>query len=89
MGMFSFLFGEEKSKPKKRDTSQEKMDNAELEDAQDVTNEISPEISAVIAAAAYAMLVAQDQGISFKITRISNVWAAAGRQKLMDSRSPS
>jgi hypothetical protein len=87
MGIFSFLSGEDKPKPKKKDTSQEYIDNAKLEDIENVSDGISPEIVAVIAAAAYVMLTAQNQGISFKISRISNVWAAAGRQKLMDSRS--
>ena len=57
------------------------------EDVQELSDEISPEIVAVIAAAAYVMLTAENQGISFKINRISNAWAAAGRQKLMDSRT--
>ena len=85
MGMFSFLSGGDKSKSKKKDTSQEYINSAKVEDTQDEPDVISPEIVAVIAAAAYVMLTLEHQGISFKISRISNVWAAAGRQKLMDS----
>lgn len=88
MGMFSFLLGEDKSKPKKKkDTSQEYRNSNDLEDAEPLSDAIAPEIVAVIAAAAYVMFTAENPGISFKINRISNAWAAAGRQKLMDSRS--
>lgn len=88
MGMFSFLFGEDKSKRKnKKDTSQE-IASTKTEEAQQLSSDaISPEIVAVIAAAAYVMFTAENPGISFKINRISNAWAATGRQKLMDARS--
>jgi len=88
MGMFSFLRSEDKSKRKKKqDTSQEYIASTTSEDAQQLPDTISPEIVAVIAAAAYVMFTAENPGISFKINRISNAWAATGRQKLMDARS--
>lgn len=88
MGMFSFLRSEDKSKgKKKKDTSQEYIASTTSEETQQLSDAISPEIVAVIAAAAYVMFTAENQGISFKINRISNAWAATGRQKLMDARS--
>lgn len=86
MGIFSFLFGDKKSKVKVKEAAKENIACTEPEGAQTLSNEINPEIVAVIAAAAYAMLATEHPGVCFKINRISNVWAEVGRQKLMDSR---
>ncbi len=45
---------------------------------------ISPEIVAVIAASVYAMMGTANLAVRIKHT--SDVWAIAGRQKLMDVR---
>jgi len=87
MGIFSFLFGGGKEKVTVKETAEKSENCARTEEPQTLSNEINPEIVAVIAAAAYAVLAAEHPGVCFKINRISNVWAETGRQKLMDSRS--
>lgn len=87
MGIFSALFGEKPKEQKPSRAVENPVVQADTEAASiAVDGEISPELIVVLAAAAYAVLTAEQPGISFKITRISRDWAAVGRQKLMDSR---
>lgn len=79
MGFFSLLFGHKKEK------KQIPEPTPKTESAATITSSISPETAAIITAAAYAMLSAQNPGLAFKITRISKEWQSYGRQKLMDS----
>ena len=96
MGFLDAIFGSEKPKAKTKRAPEEVVEVVK-EDAG-----ISPEIIAVIAAAAYASyndeliavisaavyaaLDTGDQRRGFRITSISKVWAASGRQKNMDAR---
>jgi hypothetical protein len=79
MGFFSSLFGRKKKKSIHTEPTQKTKPTATN------LNAVSPETAAIITAAAYAMLTAQNPGLAFKITRISKEWQSAGRQKLMDS----
>lgn len=82
MGFFASLFGHKKDKKLKKEVqeSTQKSENIPAD-----TFSVSPETAAIITAAAYAMLTAQNPGLAFKITRISKEWQSYGRQKLMDS----
>jgi len=98
MGIFDALFGSGKPEPKaKTKKSRVEVVEAVQEDAgmsPDLLAVISAaayasysdEIIAVISAAAYAALDTGDKSIGFKITNISKVWSASGRQKNMDAR---
>lgn len=97
MGFFDALFGSEKPKAKTETARAEVVEVVEQDDA-GISPEIiavisaavyasySDEIIAVISAAVYAILDTGDQRRGYRITSISNAWAATGRQKSMDAR---
>jgi len=99
MGFFDALFGSEKpqAKPKRTPKAVVEQDVVEQEDA-GISPEIiavisaaayasySDEIIAVISAAVYAALDTSDQRRGYRITSISKAWSATGRQKNMDAR---
>jgi hypothetical protein len=87
MGLFSFFFGKKDQKAIHKPSSSGKKATNAVEETSAGPEAIHPEIAAIIAAAAYTMLAAEAPGISFKINRISREWAAAGREKIMDSHS--
>ena len=82
MGLFSFLFGEDKAKLNKKKV--QTAANTDLPVVKPAAG-LSNELVVVISAAAYAMLTAEHGQTAFKITRISNAWVTAGRQQVMDS----
>lgn len=88
MGFFDSLLG--KPEPPKTTKKKKKKIDAALPETAAAANMaveaegISPEVIAVITASIYAML--GTGRLAVKITRSSNQWANAGRQKIMDSR---
>ena len=81
MGFLDGLFGKKPvKKRRKKLASQPQPTVVPLED----TKEDMAEVVAVIAAAVYQMMGTTD--VAVKITRGNDVWALAGRQKLMDTR---
>ena len=93
MGFFDALFGNEKPPAKIQRAPKEvvKDDGGISPEIMAVISaaayaSYSDEIIAVISAAVYAVLDTSDQRRGYRITSISNTWAATGRQKNMDAR---
>lgn len=86
MGFFDALFGGgNKNESKKTEpASRGETERSSAEGAQAVETALGPELIAVIAAAAYSAMATQR--ISLRISRANRVWAATGRQKIMDAR---
>jgi len=94
MGFFDALFGSEKPKAKTKETQVEVVRQEDTGISPEIMAVISAaayasysdEIIAVISAAVYAALDASDQRRGYRITSISSAWSATGRQKNMDAR---
>ncbi|MDQ0205173.1 hypothetical protein [Pectinatus haikarae] len=76
MGLFSFLFGFKK--PKKTERFFKPEDSVPV-------NRISPNVVAAITAVIYTVMRERNPNGYFKITHISKIWTAAGRENLANS----
>jgi hypothetical protein len=88
VGFFDFLSGS-KAKPSKKTKIRVQQATAPTETAPDISANLSPETLALLsaAAAAYVILEGGSDFSTFRIVRVSDSWAMAGRQQLMDARS--
>ncbi len=89
MGLFDFLFGKPKTKQSKKKKRPPVETAIEKQSAPDGAEGISPEVMAIIsaAAAAYVILEEDAKDIVFRIKRVSTAWEMAGRQQQMNARS--